>query len=583
VLVKTPRQLSNVWAYLPVAIFLTSTLLLFAGCGGDVPSVRDIQRRRDQQRQAVSESDSVRDAFDLLQDYAKLQPEEAQRRIGSLLNAWAAANPFPDDWQEPRLLGTLSSQLRDFPANRQLAATRFVGADIEYLRLNFLLDRILEWMQIETAEDPLFVDWIGEQTDRLGTQGVADLLQASRLFDWTVRNIQLETLEAQGPGPQAPPLPAGLEFRGPGYRQTTFQTLYGGDGDALQRARVFIQLCRQSNIDACMLAHGSGAKPTEWAVGVRIGEELFLFEPALGLPIPGPDQIGITTLTEARENPSVLRRLNVPGWFDYPLDNKAIEKTIAMLDAPPESMSRRMRHLQAGLAGEQRLVLGYDVDAAAAALGKIPGIEEVRLWPLATESRLYEMVLTDLARTDQQILLWQAYQWGMLRGTYPLAIARWEHLCGNFSREGQDDGARIMYMAMRHPEFEIDDLRTNIDLQRSYGVRRELRMTEEQFDMQIQQVQTFMRLAKRAASYWISLLHYDLGDPKNAASWHQKRILQEDLESPWKSGARYNLARSLELLGEREQAAELYKTIGDPQEHGNRIRARLLENFAAEP
>ena len=36
------------------------------------------------------------------------------------------------------------------------------------------------------------------------------------------------------------------------------------------------------------------------------------------------------------------------------------------------------------------------------------------------------------------------------------------------------------------------------------------------------------------------------------------------------------MARTLERLGNTKRAIELYKTDGDPQEHVNRVRARLL-------
>ena len=56
-----------------------------------------------------------------------------------------------------------------------------------------------------------------------------------------------------------------------------------------------------------------------------------------------------------------------------------------------------------------------------------------------------------------------------------------------------------------------------------------------------------------------------------------RRELTGDVLSPWVAAARYNLARSLERSGKVDEAIELYKTDGDPQEHGNRLRARLLD------
>ena len=54
-------------------------------------------------------------------------------------------------------------------------------------------------------------------------------------------------------------------------------------------------------------------------------------------------------------------------------------------------------------------------------------------------------------------------------------------------------------------------------------------------------------------------------------------LIQESVGVTWAAAARYNLARSLERSGLIDEAIQLYKTDGDPQEHGNRLRARLLD------
>lgn len=56
--------------------------------------------------------------------------------------------------------------------------------------------------------------------------------------------------------------------------------------------------------------------------------------------------------------------------------------------------------------------------------------------------------------------------------------------------------------------------------------------------------------------------------------------LNEEQSSFWEPAARYNLARTFEHLGQSDRAIELYKTQREPQEHGNRIRARMIEKAA---
>jgi hypothetical protein len=562
-------------------------LVLLVGCREPLQSVKEVQRQADQQQRAVAEVDHLKDAFEYVATAAELDAQAANVRVASLLNAWLDLNPMAGEPTAPKLLGTLDPGDAEFCRDALgMMQGRFVPADVEYLKLTYLLNQITAWVRPESSRDPLYADWIDRQEERLGREGKANLARAAELFDWTMRNLQHEPLVSVEPAPPGPNLPTGFMFQGAGYRQTTMQALYRGTGDPWQRSRVFIQLCRQAKIDACMLAvPASGAEsgttePREWAVGVLIGKEVFLFDAGLGLPIPGPEQEGIATLAEARNDPSVLRRLNVQGFFDYPLDSTMVQQTVALIDAEPEAMASRMMHLENGLAGNLRMVLAVDVDVLGEKFDAVPGIAGARLWSIPVKSRMYEIVMAQAIRDNQQIAMWTSVRWGMLTGKFPLALARWEHLKGSFelkeSESGDEKGARVMYMDMRHPEFDIDALESNVDLQQQYGVRRGLGQSPEMYNALIQNIQGIMRLTKRAASYWISLIHYDLGDFDVAKIWFEKRVLDDQQMTPWRSAARYNLARTLERLGETEQAIELYKTIGDSQEHGNRLRARLL-------
>ncbi len=133
----------------------------------------------------------------------------------------------------------------------------------------------------------------------------------------------------------------------------------------------------------------------------------------------------------------------------------------------------------------------------------------------------------------------------------------------------------MLYLAQRAPEYEIEDLRIDVDLQQAYGVRRELGIDAETYNRQLQQAQMMMRLGKRTATYWISLIQYDDGRYETAENWYSKRVLNEEQLSFWEPHARYNLARTLERLGDTDRAIELYKTDGDPQEHGNRLTSEI--------
>ena len=79
------------------------------------------------------------------------------------------------------------------------------------------------------------------------------------------------------------------------------------------------------------------------------------------------------------------------------------------------------------------------------------------------------------------------------------------------------------------------------------------------------------------ASYWLGLLRYDLGDYEIAAHWLQERTLQSEPFGPWTTGARYNLARTYESMGQLEAAVKLLAHDDSPQSYGNKLRAERLQ------
>jgi hypothetical protein len=325
---------------------------------------------------------------------------------------------------------------------------------------------------------------------------------------------------------------------------------------------------------------------TPWCVGVLIGDQIYLFETGLGTHVPGPDQVGIATLAQARKDASVVRRLGVAGFFEYPLSKSDVQQCIALLNVVPEAMSPRMETLQSGLTGDRRMVTYVDADAMANNFDAVAGIGGVRLWKVPLLAEVYQVQMERQAERDPMFAFWFLSRWAIMDGgtdmAQMLSRGRWRHLLGQFDDDQDNavEGARTLYLAQRAPEYEIADLDIDVDLQKAYGIRRELRISPEIYERQVKQMQIIMRLGKRTATYWLSLLQYDDGRFETAGSWLEKRVLDAEQLSHWEPAARYNLGRTLERLGETDRAIELYKTVGDPQEHGNRVRARLLAKMA---
>jgi hypothetical protein len=185
----------------------------------------------------------------------------------------------------------------------------------------------------------------------------APLDQARIAFDWVIRGIQLHE---QG-DENLPPL----------------FVLRRGFGSALDRALAFLALARQFQLEGCLLAPPGAHDPAgPLLVGILAPEaqkaSLYLFDPRLGMPIPGPGNKGIATLDEARADPGLLK---VSG-----LSPDVVSKLEGYQAGPIEAMAPRMRYLQGLAQSQDKLVLFQDSAGAGRELAKATG-RPVGVWP----------------------------------------------------------------------------------------------------------------------------------------------------------------------------------------------------------
>ena len=255
-----------------------------------------------------------------------------------------------------------------------------------------------------------------------------DLTRVRRLFDWVVRHNMLVPAGALGlPGiAQAQARPFDVMLRG--------MATEGGNGWS-ERGWLFMTLCRQIGVDAGMIVYtpntrvagpmppsrnlgpssasqamaaiGRRRDPRFWAVAVLIGGTPYMFDPAIGLPIPSADGKGVATLEQALTDPRVLAQLDLPGRDYEPsrLDLAASSLGV-QLESSLGSLSPRMKLFQQDLKGKNQMVLYRDpielADAFQKALGDRCGA--VGLWwmPLTIEHRLHNE--SDFMRATQYSL-----------------------------------------------------------------------------------------------------------------------------------------------------------------------------------
>lgn len=455
------------------------------------------------------------DLLNHLDDYNEFNNDRALEQIVARLNEWAAHRKSDASWQLDPLVETLPAAYARLPVVADLAGTRYLPYDGPALRSAV-------WMRNVSRQAR------GEQ--------IGDVQRAASLFDWTVRNIQLEP-------PRVDEADAPI--------QLPWHTLLFGRGSTLDRAWVFIQLARQQHLDVCLLAYRNAQPPHElvpWVVGLWSEGELYLFDPQLGLPIPGPDGRGVATLTEAVSDPSVLDQLDVDEDHPYPVKAEVLNEVVALIEASPEFLSRRMKAIESRLAGERSLVLSVDASAQAERFASHPHVHDAELWTLPYERirRLAELDRDEIAAEMRRYLPFRI-------GDAMLWKGRILHLYGRFVGE---PSANEFYQSARP---------SSADIQQAHLAAEQAAIVEE---------------AKQDASYWLALVAFERGQYDAAVNHLQKRTLDASPGGPWTDGARYNLGRAYEAKGELDRAIAIYESDQSPQQHGNRLRARRLRETA---
>ena len=267
-----------------------------------------------------------------------------------------------------------------------------------------------------------------------------DLTRVRRLFDWVVRHAMLVP-----PGTLAPPGVSQAQAR-------PFDVMLRGmateDGNGWsERGWLFMTLCRQIGLDAGLIVYSPPARmpgpmppgrslgpdsapralaaiaprrePKPWAVAVLIGGKAYMFDPAIGLPIPTADGKGVATLEQATTDRRVLAQLDLPDREYVPsrLD-LASSPVRVLLEANLGSLSPKMKLFQQDLKGKNQMVLYRDPIEQAEAFQKALGdrCAGVGLWllPLTVEHRLFNPGPGSFIEATQYPLQFFIKQWPLL-------------------------------------------------------------------------------------------------------------------------------------------------------------------------
>ncbi|MDC0937294.1 transglutaminase domain-containing protein, partial [Pirellulales bacterium] len=462
--------------------------------------------------------------------------EGALAQVVERANQWLRNQPASDDWVRNPLVETVPEALSDAPSvaeaisDASLRDGRFEPFEGRFLQQAVWCRDIAMWAKGSAVTDREIV---------------------ANLFDWTVRNIQLEPADA---------IP---------YIRQPWQALLYGRGTAEHRAWVFVELCRQEPLPAALLA----VKPTVddpsefWTAAVYVDNAWRLFDPRLGLPLLG-ETGDAASLQEIVAQPELLEALAVETpegeRLAYPVDADSLQRIEAWVVASPLQLSRRAELLENGLQSEAFVRLTAETQTTVERLKEVPAIRSVKLWTQPLETIVARRTVGPPVRR----------QAGRAFAPFAYHPRLWKARAMHFQgRKPPPPGRRGSILA------EARD--GHLDAIRAYQ-NKEVRPGKRELAEMESARRSVDAAAKAAAGYWLGLLLFDAGKYETARRWLDDRTLQAAPEGRWADGARYNLARVHEALDDVDRAVELLKSGPDdaPGRHGNLLRARQLEAAA---
>ena len=448
------------------------------------------------------------------------------------LNQWIRSRSVPDDWAPDAVVDSLDKKVAE---DNSLA--KFISVDA--LRANQFADYEGRWIQEAIWLRDLSRWASGKQRD--------PLKRAAHLFDWTVRNVALTDdprVEANRP----------------------WQALLYGRGTATQRAWVFAALCHQLRLPVVVLELPiEKSEPWLWC-GLLEKGKLHLFDPQLGLAIPGNESEAetatIATLAQVQADDALLRALDLED-SPYPITAPIAKQAIANVVGDSFSLSWRASLLQKQFTGDGKLTLAARAQSIADDVAKLESVSSVQLWSKPFELLRRRLALGPKARQAIAVQF-RPYAWRPR-----LWKARVLHLRGMLETAEQ---------ARRKANRRNDALYDAINDHRSAGqlyMHRTVRPPDDALASITGEKRGIYQRAKTDATYWLGMLQYEEASYRSARQWLEMMQGMEGAER-YAEAANYNRARVLEALGQNDQAAELLRASSSPQRHGDRLRASRL-------
>ena len=449
---------------------------------------------------------------------------------------------------------------------------------------------------------------------------------AKELFDWTIRNIMLQTV----------PLPQGQMF--PMVPQNPWETLLFGKGSTSDWAYLFVEFLRQHRIDACLFvsnfqdSQGQIAR-LPWGAGVLIDGKVHVFLVRYGVPLViTEDEITlvpdkglvfgrVATFDQLQDNLELLLPY-LGEKFSTDQVRILLEQTSLVIPADPIAQSQRMLLLEKALTGANKTVLFTSFPELKQRFeNAVPGATVAR-WNYPFAANFQSCLTRNVPDMRMELFRLAA------NPEYPYPLWKGRILYFSGRKTGQGAAATELQNAsiseqerlslMDKSAVAMAERGTQLDLQiretetALLGVSEEdkpglqmllqelLQLRNEfasQIGMNFQGLQfqsAMYEIVGGTANYWLGQIHFEeallatnasnrKGSLSAAYDYVNKRIINNFKPhlQQWRLGANYHMGRVCEMQGKYEEAIRFYSmTSPEPDSVGRLFRARQLQRLA---
>ncbi|MDG2207927.1 MAG: hypothetical protein P8K78_08490 [Pirellulales bacterium] len=487
-------------------------------------------------------SDYFTFAIENLNRLSEFGPTQILTQIVDRLNQWSRIEQPSTVWQLDPLLSTLPDQFQSGALIDNLESLQFDAYDGAYLREAAILHSIAEYVTRDSTND---------------------LSAVEDLFRWTNMHIALD------PAPELTAQPTA---------QMPWQSILLGHGRAIDRAWVFAILARQLDYDVILLylpdpRSNNPSVSRFWCAGFLHDGDIYLFDPFIGMPLPGPAG-GIATLADLRREPQRLRAWDTPD-RPYWVTEAALSRVIPFIEASSQSLTKRMKSIQDELGGDYRMRLVASPSRIAERLKAINETERPRIWDWPFKAA---QIITDPQNETRTRINREMQAYGKFRTDLvnPLWAGRLQQLAGRYTtqidgipRRPRDapigeQGAKPLLLASRImlqkvPKDDIPD-----------DMKAQLELIYERADV-----------IRRDASWNLAMIALDEGNHA-LAEYYLDEMDKQQTAASWPDDAPARdvtmaRARVAEAADDRAKAVSLYERVAGPQKREAVLRIRKLK------